>query len=63
MGPWRRERAVSFATLGKVERASHGGAIVVDDLNRVNDSSRVTWELSIGRGETTTISYELGVFE
>jgi hypothetical protein len=53
---------VSFATSGKVGRVSHGGTVVVDDLDRVNNQSRVTWELTLGAGETVTLTYELSVF-
>lgn len=53
---------VSFATSGKIERASHGGAVVVDDLDGVNNQSAVTWEVALGAGETATLSYELTVF-
>lgn len=58
----RTTMRVSFATSGKVERASHGGAVLVDDLDRVNNQSRVTWELTLGAGETVTLNYEFSVF-
>lgn len=58
----RTTMRVSFATSGKVERASHGGSVLVDELDRVNNQSRVTWELTLGAGETVTLNYEFSVF-
>jgi hypothetical protein len=60
----RKERStvrVALSTQGKVERASHGGAVVVDELDRVNNQSRVTWEVTVGAGETVTLGYDLSV--
>lgn len=60
-----RERStvrVSFATAGKVERVSHGGTVLVDELDRVNNQSRVSWELPLDAGETITLNYEFSAF-
>ncbi len=53
---------VSMATAGKVERASHSGTVVVDELDRVNNQSAVSWELTVGAGETVNLTYELLVY-
>jgi hypothetical protein len=61
----QKERAtmrVSLSTAGKVERASKGGAVVVDELDRVNNQSSATWELTLGAGESVSLEYELSVY-
>ena len=58
----RTTMRVSLSTAGKVERASKGGSIVVDELDRVNNQSAVTWEVTLAAGETSNLEYELTVY-
>lgn len=53
---------VTLSTLGKVEKASHGGKLEVDEQDRVNNQSRVSWEVTLAPGQTMELSYDLGVY-
>lgn len=53
---------VTLSTLGKVEKASHSGAVVLDEQDRVNNQSRVSWEVSLEAGQSMTLSYDLSVY-
>lgn len=53
---------VTLSTAGKVEKASHAGRITVDVQDRVNNQSSVSWEITLGAGESASLSYELGVY-
>lgn len=53
---------VTLSTLGKIEKASHSGTVVLDEYDRVNNQSRVSWELTLSPGQTLDLNYELSVY-
>ena len=53
---------VSLATSGTVGKVSNGGTIAVDEQDRVNGQSSVSWELTLSPGQSLTLGYELSVY-
>lgn len=64
---------VSIGTGGKVEKASDGAKVSLDDLHsddwsaspvaRVNQHSDVVWEFELAPGETRTVTYHVSMLE
>ncbi len=50
---------IKVSTRGKVEKASHGGQIRVEDQSCLNNQSVVTWEVTLAPGKSLDLTYDL----
>jgi hypothetical protein len=53
---------ITLGTIGRVEKVSHGGTVVFNEEDRVNQRSTVTWEVTLGAGESANLSYDSSVY-